>query len=142
MKKVLRTLPLVAAALAMAACGGNNKNYEKLVAQEWVLESVDHADSANAIVVPQNLTIQFSDSARMYGRGPCNGFFGPYTVKENDRIEFGNIASTMAYCLEMPFESNYFNWLDEIDIYNATDNTLTLKSDGDKVVLHYKAKVK
>ena len=142
MKRYLKSLSVAATVLAMAACAGNNKNYTELISHEWILDQVEHADSVNKIVVPQNLTIQFSDSARLVGRGPCNVFFGPYSVEEQDIIDFGDLASTMAYCPDMPFETNYFKWLNEVDKYKVSGKMLILSDEGNKIVLHYKIKEK
>lgn len=138
MKKIAKVLPVIAAAALMVACGGSKMNYENLVSQKWVLDKVEHSDSSAQITVPANLTIEFSDSSRVFGRGPCNGFFGPYTVTD-DNIKFGNLASTMAYCLQMPFESSYFGWLDKVATFKATEHTLTLRDADGKISLHYKS---
>lgn len=139
MKTMIKTLPVVALALFMVACGGSKKNYENLTAHEWVLDKVEYADSASQIVIPgqKELKIMFADSNKMvYGVAPCNGFFGPFTV-EGDNLSFGNLASTMAYCLDMPFESAYHGWLSTVKTYKATENTLTLRDGDNKLTLHY-----
>lgn len=139
MKTMIKTLPVLALALFMAACGGSKKNYELLTAHEWVLDKVEFADSASQIVIPgeKDLKIMFVDSNKMvYGVAPCNGFFGRFDV-DGDDITFGNLASTMMYCPEMPFESSYHAWLGTVKTYDATDNTLTLRDGDNKLTLHY-----
>lgn len=143
----MKTLPVVAIALFMVACGGNKKNdtknYENLTANEWILSEVVFADSASQVVIPDSVELRmaFADSNKVvYGIAPCNGFFGPFTVAGTDSLSFGNLASTMAYCLDMPFESAYLASLNTITNYAATDSTLTLMDGGNKVTLVYVVK--
>lgn len=138
MKTMIKAL-VALAAVGLVACGGSKKNYENLTAHEWILDKIEHTDSASQIVVPKGreLRMAFADSTKaVYGMAPCNGFFGPYTV-DGDNITFGNLASTMAYCLDMPFESAYHAWLRDVATYNATENTLTLRDANNKLTLHY-----
>ncbi len=135
---VIKTLAVAASALFAVACGGN-KNYENLTANEWVLDRVECADSASQIVVPdaKPLRMAFADSSKaVFGIAPCNGFFGPF-VADGDNIKFGSMASTMAYCLEMPFEDAYHAWLRSVATYKATESTLTLKDADNKLTLYY-----
>lgn len=140
MKKMIKTLPVFVLVLFMVACGGGKKNYKKLTANEWVLEKVEFADSVEKIVIPGELAITFADSNNtVYGNAPCNRFFGGFTAEE-ETLAFGNIASTMAYCLEMPFESAYHAWLASVKTYEVNDEKLVLRDGDNKLVLHYKKK--
>lgn len=139
MKIMMKVLPVVALGLFMAACGGSKNNYQRLTAHQWKLDKVEVTDSTSKIAIPasKELTIAFSDSNKMvHGMASCNGYFGPYTV-DGDKLSMGNLASTMMYCPDMPFESAYHAWLGAVDSYNATENTLTLRGGNNKVTLHY-----
>ena len=137
--KTMTKVFVAIAAVGLVACSGSKKNYANLTAHEWILDKVEHVDSASQIVIPQEreLRMAFADSTQaVYGMAPCNGFFGPFTV-DGDNMTIGSLATTMAYCPDMPFESAYLAWLKDVATYKATENTLTLRDANNKVTLYY-----
>ncbi|MCH6201888.1 copper resistance protein NlpE N-terminal domain-containing protein [Aquiflexum sp. LQ15W] len=71
--------------------------------------------------------LQFEmETATVSGNGSCNNIFGPYELKEENQITFGNIASTMMACPEMEMEKTFLEILREADNYSVTDSTLSL----------------
>jgi heat shock protein HslJ len=74
----------------------------------WILE-----DLANTGVVDRaEATLSFGEAGAVNGRGSCNRFAGPVTIK-GDAIAFGALAATRMACPEavMNQENRYFDAL-------------------------------
>lgn len=66
------------------------------------------------------------ESNLMLGNSGCNGFNGSFEIMEGNRISFSKIASTMMYCADVPYESEYMKVFETADNYSVQGNTLTL----------------
>lgn len=67
-----------------------------------------------------------NESSRFFGNGGCNSINGGYTLKEGNRISFGNVASTMMACPSMEKEKIIAQILEETDNYSIADGQLSL----------------
>lgn len=132
-KTAVIVIAVILAAAAMISCGPQQN---RLSAHEWTLSSAVNADSTSALTVPRGVTIHFSDSTMVFGRGGCNGFFGPYETKGNT-VKIGQLGSTMMWCMNMAFESAYFKMLEKIDRFEVTEKELKLMDAEGKITLTY-----
>lgn len=138
MKKRL-FVALFGAVVVMAGCNSGKSGAENLTAHEWQLYEVVLEGSDFTETPPADVTITFADStSRVYGNGGCNGYFGTYTLKQNDAISLGQIASTLMACPNLDFEGRYFEWLGAVDRFQATKNELKLMATSKGATLVYK----
>lgn len=132
----------VAALLAMvvlSSCDGK-KNYNNMVAKAWSLETIEYADS-NYIEHPpaeKDIFIEFDDSIKIvFGQLGCNTFRGEYSVDGDDKIKFGQLASTMMWCNNMEFEDRYSKVLGTITNFKASEHELIFTNEDNSVTLRY-----
>lgn len=138
MKKTFIFTGLLALAL-MAGCNSGNDDAKNLTAHEWHLYEVVFDGNDFTETPPADVTISFADSAsRVFGNGGCNGYFSTYTLKDDNGISLGEIASTLMACPNLDFEGRYFQWLHDVDSYQATRDELKLKSTAQGATLIYK----
>lgn len=74
----------------------------------------------------RDIYIMLKDNQRVQGFGGCNNLIGNYEVKENNRLNFSQVASTQMACEDMQKESELFQVLRMVDNYNLTGNNLML----------------
>ena len=76
-------------------------------------------------------TLEFRDSARVAGRGSCNQFSGPVTVRDST-ISFGPLAATRMACAPavMDQESRYFKGLADAERYAVQGPALLIFAKG------------
>lgn len=63
---------------------------------------------------------------QVIGNGGCNGFSGNFTMEEGMRIRFSDLISTMMYCDDATFESDFMRALETADNYSVNGDMLTL----------------
>jgi heat shock protein HslJ len=109
---------------------------QSLMAEEWVL---DAGASSIEGVEGVEVTLSFAEDT-LGGAGPCNSYFGDYTVDDGS-IEVGPIGSTLRACAEqelMDAEAAYLAALEGTHDVDDTDrDRLVLTRDG--VHLEYTA---
>ncbi|BAQ66497.1 copper resistance protein NlpE N-terminal domain-containing protein [Geminocystis sp. NIES-3709] len=66
------------------------------------------------------------DNNRVNGFGGCNNFMGGFEMKEGNRINFEQMASTMMACENIEMETTFMETLQQIDNYTMKDNVLSL----------------
>lgn len=137
MKKTTAISILATACLAVLCACGESGGGDKLTAHEWKLDRFEHADSTGTVNIPGNVTIQFSDSAMVYGNAGCNRFFSRYSTGGSDKMNIENVGSTMMWCPNMPFEDAYIKLLKEVKSYEVTDDALKLKGADDIFTFTY-----
>lgn len=78
------------------------------------------------------------DDKRVSGSGGCNNFMGGFTLGENNRLQFSQMASTRMACPNIDFnENDYLKVLGTVKSYELEDNELLLKDGSGKTVLTY-----
>lgn len=70
-------------------------------------------------------------SKKVNGNTGCNGIRGSYTLEGENQIKFSQMLSTRMACMDVPYEGEYLQALEQADHYSLSSDTLTLKS-GDK----------
>lgn len=67
----------------------------------------------------------------------CNSIGGSYDMPSADRLLFSEIAMTEMACANMELESNFTKMLEEVAIYKLDKETLTLFSEGKRVLAKF-----
>ena len=60
------------------------------------------------------------------GNAGCNNFFGGYTLKVGNRIQFSKIATTQMFCKNAPYERPLLKMFETVDNYIVKNDTLYL----------------
>ena len=122
---------LCLAALALAACGGDDGDEmgASLEGTQWTLAS--GVDDVPDDAVP---TLMLDDGTAS-GLGGCNNFTGPYEV-DGDSLTIGPLAATMMACEEprMTVEATYLQALEAADAWSIDGGELVLSSGGDETL--------
>lgn len=102
---------------------------QQLTAHEWVL---DHADSSLTSRDTSPVTLRFGDDHTLTGTGPCNSYFGPFSIDGDATIEVGDLASTRRACAPavMAAEDEYLVALGSVSTVDATDRDRLVLEDG------------
>ena len=76
----------------------------------------------------------FAADKRYGGSGGCNRINGVYFINKNNKLNFGETASTKMLCPDQAFENNFLTALKTIDNYTLEDNIMSLKHGKDVVM--------
>ena len=133
MKSISRlTLALVTGSV-LAACTTFTPNTtvvpSDLEGEIWVLSTINNEGPVNGKRITLNFESNGSYEGKVNGRGPCNGYFGSYTL-ENSQIHFSPLASTMMGCRTpiMKQEQAFLGAFPKITHMTKDGQTLTLSS--------------
>lgn len=122
---------LCLAALALAACGGDDDESggASLEGTQWTLAG--GVDDVPDDAVPTLML----DEGVASGSGGCNRFSGGYEV-DGDSLTIGPLAGTMMACEEpkMTVESTYLAALEAADAWAIDGGELVLTSGGDETL--------
>lgn len=108
-----------------------NKVPEGLVEKYWKLTEL-HGDP---IIRTENnkreahLVIK-QDGNRVVGNAGCNSLTASYKLDEENRLSFGQIATTKMACMDMTVENEFLKVLPMVDSYQIEDDTLYLLKTG------------
>jgi heat shock protein HslJ len=72
-------------------------------------------------------------SGRITGNGGCNGFSGYYELSGQNKIRISGVISTKMACMDIGFENDFFDVLQNADHYKIQDNFLILMK-GDQIL--------
>ncbi len=126
----MRHLLLLAAVLALAACGTGAAEDGPDVSGEWQLR----AGTAGGAALPQppgsTATVEFTED-RASGVAFCNRFFAPYEL-DGSSLSVGDVGSTMMACEPdvMAAESAYLTALAAVDTAAVDGAELVLSGEG------------
>lgn len=70
--------------------------------------------------------LTFTADGKVQGHTGCNPISGTYTLEEGLRITFENMATGLAFCADMPYESDFLEALNTADNYTLSDGKLSL----------------
>lgn len=125
MKKI--QFVLLAVLVLAIACKSNEKAL--LTSQEWELKQMEGLS-----VKPEKMpSLQFTDTATVFGFAGCNRFFATYEVEKGNKLTIHPGGVTMMYCPDMPVEDNFLLGLKKITGYSVENNELQLKDSTGKV---------
>ncbi|WP_079254060.1 META domain-containing protein [Endozoicomonas arenosclerae] len=137
MRTMGRYMLVLAAGSLLAACSSSDKKMvvtpTEVEGKTWVLSSLDGQPPVDG----KRVTLEFQSASdkdgKVSGRGPCNGYFGSYTMQE-DELQFGRVGSTMMACPEpvMKQEMAFFSAFQQVDTMTSNGEMLVLKSRHSK----------
>lgn len=144
---VLMTVVLTGSVLS--GCALNESQYKnsaltktankKILNDIWVLEAIE----GETITLTQDterprLEIQLAEM-RMMGTDGCNGYFASIDYIDEQKIQFGPIASTRKYCAEMVIPDSYSQKMNAVEIYQIENLKLRLFDEaGHELLLFQK----
>lgn len=103
-----------------------NRTDARMEEKKWILTEL-MGKPAGADQTRKQAFLNFNpETSTVAGNGGCNALFGPYELKEGDRISFGNLASTMMACPDMAMEKQLLEVLSKVDNYTVADTVLSL----------------
>lgn len=79
----------------------------------------------------QAITVAFGPEGRIFGQGPCNRYFGSYSLS-GEGLSIGALGSTLMACQEdaMRLEQQLLNLLPEVRAFRVSESPLTLQLLG------------
>jgi copper homeostasis protein (lipoprotein) len=105
------------------------KNSQKLTNRYWKLIEV----RGQEIITPEDQPkephfILLEQDSVIVGNSGCNSFRGMYELSDNNRLRFSNIASTRMACMDVSYENDFLQSLENSDNYtmNSKGDTLSL----------------
>lgn len=107
----------------------------------WALVSWGVPGAETSVIAGSTVTLEFSAAGEVGGNGGCNSYGGTYTVQD-DRLVFGEIASTLMACADQSVteqEMAYLAALQSAGRFAITDDALTLWVDDENGVLNFVA---
>lgn len=116
------------------------KDYDQKITEKyWKLVTLNGKE----IAVKENQSkeahfILKDNSDRVSGNTGCNGMGGNYSLEGIDEIHFSQMLSTKMACMDVPYESEYLQVLEQTDRYSLSGDTLELKG-ADKTLATFVA---
>lgn len=101
------------------------KEQAEITNKYWKLITLN----GNKVITDMNeafMTLHTEEN-RIHGNAGCNSFFGNYTLKDDNQINFGQMGMTRMACPEMQTEDEFMQALDKAAFYALTENELTLQ---------------
>ena len=103
-----------------------NRTDARIEEKKWILTELMGKPAGGGQNRKQAFLNFNPETSTVAGNGGCNALFGPYELKEGDRISFGNLASTMMACPDMAMEKQLLEVLSKVDNYTVADTVLSL----------------
>lgn len=128
----MKRLILIALALGLAtmlvACGGSGSS--GLTGKTWHLTAITEKVPAFQGVIPAadqaNYTIAFNADGTFNAKADCNQVNGSYKTSGSNGLTITPGASTMAFCGEASFGTQYVEGLSKAASYTVSGNDLTI----------------
>lgn len=135
MKKLLIP-PLFLFALFVASCSTSKQaakdspfdpeaDRKELVGSTWTIDRIFGKD-INAPAGRANPHLTFTAYGKVQGHTGCNPINGTYTLEKGLRIKFENMASGLAFCGDIPYESEFLEVLNSADNYTLVNGVLSI----------------
>lgn len=122
---------------------GTVESYElsaEVKSQDWKLIEYQVDGQEYTLQNNEEITIKFNND-RCFGNGGCNTYSAPYTVKGEEAIEIGQVASTKKMCAgAMGHEMRFFKLLQATTIFRHRGATLLLEGPNGSITFRYRPK--
>lgn len=106
----------------------------KLDGNTWSLSEVNEKAVEVSDEFPAKPFLEFTEEGEVFGNAGCNNINGRYTVKEDQAIEFAQMATTQMACPNLELEGEFLKALGEVSQYEIQGQTLVLNNkDGQEV---------
>ena len=137
MRRFLKTMVILAVALAAAACsivGGSGGAGGTIDGTSWRL--TQYLSSGTLIAVEEGYVVDATFAGgQVHGFSGCNSYNGPATVS-GSTIAIGPLATTGRLCkMAIPIEQDYLAALPTAASFTATADSLTLFDGSGKTIL-------
>jgi len=133
---VMRCTAALALAMLAWACAAYPQALENTY---WKLTLLGDTPVAAVSKPREAHFILYPDSRRVSGSGGCNRLMGRYELKD-DRLTFGNMASTMMACADgMDTEQAFHRALELVSKVKITGQRLELYDAAGNIVAHFEA---
>lgn len=144
LRRLAIALPLVASALALPACGGDEgsssdpgtQDPAALEGESWILTQMLTAGGQTEIV-DVGVSAQF-DGTTISGNSGCNSYNASYEASGSE-ISFGPISGTKKVCpeAEQSTEDRYLQLLAEIGSYEVSGRSMSMNDTDGTPVLQF-----
>ena len=138
MRTIGRYMMVLAAGGMLAACSTAQKPVvvtpDAVEGKTWVLSSLDGELPVDGTRVTLEFKPATETEGKVNGHGPCNGYFGGYSIQDKV-VRFTPMGSTMMACAEpvMKQEMAYLSAFQKLDRMTMSGQTLMLSdSDGNR----------
>lgn len=81
--------------------------------------------------------VNFGKDGRIFGNLGCNNFFGEYKINE-DKLEIGQVGSTMMMCLDDNIEREFSKVLGEVKGFNVQEDELIFLNEKKVEIAKFK----
>ncbi len=123
--------------LVLASCSTETQTEAKIIDGTFVL----HSFGGPEILIPADKrfpTLKFENTEKkLSGFAGCNTVSGSYEASAG-KIKIPQLAATRKACFNDEYEPKILKALDEANSYEIKDNLLTLKKDGETLIIFRK----
>lgn len=112
---------------------------KELVGTTWTIDRINGKE----ISAPDGRNkpyLTFTTDGKVQGHTGCNPINGTYTLEKGLRIKFGNMATGLAFCGDVPYESEFLEVLNTTDNYTLVDGVLSLNKGRMAPIAVFQAK--
>lgn len=148
LKRQLPIYGFISALLITAGCSSAtmdthetaHRPNEPLINTYWKLVTLDGAPVVTHENFREAHLVLHQEASRLAGATGCNTLMGSYRV-ENERIEFGQIASTKMACppSQMKTEQDFLATLKQVTAWSVDGAMLVLSSDNSESLAVFEA---
>jgi heat shock protein HslJ len=103
-----------------------NNTDPRLEGKKWVLVELRGKSFEKSEAMKEAFLMFDMETSMFSGNSSCNNIFGPYELREGNRLSFGNAGATMMACPDMEAERIFLDILREVDNYSLLDGSLSL----------------
>lgn len=149
-KAIFSTCVLTSLIFGLSACALQDSYYKNndlnrtahkvMLNDIWLLEGIrGETITLTSDTERPRLEIQLANM-RIVGTDGCNSYFASIHFVDEEKIQFGPIASTRRYCAEMAISDSFNLQMNQIKMYQVENLKLRLFNEsGDEVLQFQKA---
>ncbi len=136
MNKFLMKGAMLSPLLLFGACSSFSPEVltgEQSLGEEWDVVLMD----GKAVVPADDTPYLGFDKEKMWGFTGCNRLTGGFPVKENKKVDFSKLASTMMMCPDSKYETDFMAALRQVKSIDSAKDGFRLKNEAGKTVLEF-----
>lgn len=116
-------------------------NSFQITEKTWQLEYIKGFSEEQLKEYPQLPTMEFdAEGQRVSGFAGCNNYFGNYTLTDQGKVNFSELASTKKMCINsMNLEDAFLQTLDKSEWISVEGRTLNIKDKEEQVLASFVA---
>lgn len=129
-----KAFPLFALLLSFFSCSPKLSPDHSWGERKWVLFEIKGTPVQLSGTDKDAHLVFFAADKRYGGSGGCNRINGIYEINNNNKLSFGETASTKMLCSDQAFENNFISALRTINNYVIEDGIMSLKNGKETVM--------